>query len=214
MRRLVIMLSVTVWSVLAAQEPRYLNFEPGKTIASRLKADDRHIVIEKNLPPLLGRIPGDLPAKEILEGYSLHAAAVLVVRLTAKQSVLTNSGDWIVTRFKGKVVEQFKPQPMTLRVEDFILEIDGGSVTIGKTRVDASAYWEPEFVVNRTYLVFPESRTWPALGVVAYEIANGRLKNTSSDFDPDDSVDNLHGVPLSEARKIILAAPPRGRPPL
>jgi len=92
--------------------------------------------------------------------------------------------------------------------------VSGGSLTIGRARVEATAFWEPEFGENRTYIVFPTSRNWPATDVIAYEItAEGRLENISRDLDPDAVMDNLHGLPLADAKQFILAAPPRGRQP-
>ena len=208
-------LLITVRLVESGQGPKYLNFEPGKTIASQLNGDERHVVIEKNLPPLLFGIPGDLPAKEILEGYTLHAAAVLVVRFTSKQSLLTEKGDWFVTRFKGRVLDQLKPRATVLVVDYFVLEVIGVSLTIGRTRVDATAFWEPEFDETRTYLLFPTSRRWPATDVIAYEVnSEGRLRNISRGFDPGSDTDNVHGMRLVDAKKLILSAPARGRPPL
>ena len=214
MRLLVFVLLLSCWGIPSAQEARYLNFKPGVSIVSRLNREDRLVVIEKNVPPLIGEVPGNLPAKDILEGNTLHAAAVLIVRLSGRESVLTSAGDWIVTRFKGQVLEQLKPRPLTLLVEDFSLETSRGSLTIGPTRIEARAYWEPEFQIGRRYLVFPTTRKWPEQGVKAYEIdPNDKLKNIQPGFDPEVDVDNLHGFTLAKARQIILAAPPRGRPP-
>lgn len=214
MRLLSFALVLSCSCVSSGQEPRYLNFESGVSIDSRLSPNDRFVVVEKNVPPLLGEVPGALPAKDILEGNTLHAAAVLVVRLTNRESVLTPAGDWIVTRFQGQVLEQLKPRPLTLLVEDFALETSGGSLTIGSTRVEANVFWGPEFQVNRRYLVFPRTRKWPEQSVRAYEIGpDDKLKNVTPGFDPEVDIDNLHGFPWAKARQIILVAPPRGRTP-
>jgi hypothetical protein len=120
-----------------------------------------------------------------------------------------------VTRFKGHVLDQLKPKPTVLLVDDFVIEVNGGSLTIGNARVEATAFWEPEFSENRTYLVFPTSRKWPATDVIAYEVTSeGRLRNISRGFDPNAETDNVHGMLLDDAKKLILSAPARGRPPL
>ena len=210
-----ILLASTILCVWAQTEtPRYLNFEVGVSIKNRLKSADRYVVIERNGPLLLGDVPRNAPPQEVLEAYTLHAAAVLLVRLTSRKYVLTPRADWIVTRFQGVIEDQLKPSPFTLQIEDFVLQTDGGIVNIGRARVEASVFWEPEFHLDRKYLTFPTERRWPANSSRTYELgSDGKLKNIEPNFNPDSDTDTLHGFSFATAKQIILAAPARGRPP-
>jgi hypothetical protein len=129
------------------------------------------------------------------------------------RSTLTAARDWVVTRLDGQIVEQLKPHVLTMQLPPVVLELEGGVVKIGATTVEARAYWEMQLHTGKSYLVFCSTRTWPARSFRAYEIGtDGRLHNTGPDFDPQVGiVDNLDGVAWAEARKIILAPPPRGR---
>jgi hypothetical protein len=50
----IFILTCVLAAIVQPQEPRYLAWEPGKRIADRLSREDRHVIVDKHIPPLMG----------------------------------------------------------------------------------------------------------------------------------------------------------------
>ena len=134
----------------------------------------------------------------------MDAQAILVVRIEKKAAHLTPQADWIKTTYEASIVEQLRPRA-PIASANVRLDLNGGTLEIQGVTVTANAGWEPRIMVGSRYLLFVNTMGDPVDGIWAYKVGDKELlESTWNAFYVRKAADNVHGMPLAEARNVIL----------
>jgi len=193
--------------LVQGQVDRQLSYQPGVAIATLIRPTDRRVQVDMDPSPLKGFYPGDIAPADLIRAHALEAQAILVVKIDTKVPRLTPQADWIETTYQASIVEQLRPKAR-IAAPYVRIDLDGGSLEIRGVMVTANAEWEPRIEVGAQYLLFIDHMRDPVDGVWAYRIGEKQLlESTWNAFYDHGARDNVHGISLAEARKVLSATP-------
>jgi hypothetical protein len=204
---IVVFACLSAWPIhplLEAQADRQLLYNPGVAISTLIRPGDRRVRMDWEPPPLMGFFPGDIPAADLLQAHAMDAQAILVVKIEKKAPHLTQQADWIKTTYETSIVEHLRPRE-PIGSPNLRIDLNGGTLEIRGVTVTANAAWEPRIAVGSRYLLFVNKMGDPVDGIWAYKVGDKELlESTWNAFYFRKAADNIHGMPLAEARSVIL----------
>ncbi len=194
-------LLATVAAVGVAQSPRVIYAEPGASLLSKLRPNDRIVLVPGGLQPVGIDVTGmTLPA---YIGLLVHGtAAGVVLDVTSATAHLTGDESWLVTDVSGVVKRVLYTREGHIDAQRTLsLTYDrGGEMTIGPVTMKVGVV--PNVHPGRSYLAFlnrtADGRWYPS--VVLFEINHAQRV-----IDPARSVvpvpdDNFPELVLNNAR--------------